>query len=46
VTGAAEAGLAACWFNPDDMPKPNVDKLSFFEIRRLSELPPLLAVSA
>jgi putative hydrolase of the HAD superfamily len=46
VTGAAEAGLAACWFNPGDMPRPNVDKLSFVEIRRLSELPPLLAVSA
>jgi 2-haloacid dehalogenase len=42
ILGAADAGLATCWFNPADEARPPDAPRIDHEIHRLSELPPLL----
>jgi HAD superfamily hydrolase (TIGR01509 family) len=44
VAGALDAGLAACWLNPEQQPVPDGAPPPTFEIRALGELPALLGV--
>jgi HAD superfamily hydrolase (TIGR01549 family) len=42
IAGAKNAGLKACWFNPNGIPRPRVDIVPDFEIKSLSQIPDLI----
>jgi HAD superfamily hydrolase (TIGR01549 family) len=42
IAGAKNAGLKACWFNPNSVPRPRNDIAPDFEIKSLSQIPDLI----